>query len=138
MMLSHEMIPHHHNNDWNEISNPYHHTDKHSHSHKDHHHHDEAGHHHGNTGEDEDRNNPLLPFHQHLNLSDGIDCIRFNFGEKPSKKEKAFSFICLKDLLWTIPPAVQTDRRRFVDLPFLITCTYKPGANGLRAPPSID
>ncbi len=137
MLLGHEMIPHHHNDEWNEISHLNPHTDKHSHAHKDHHHHDNDGHHHDNSNEGDDEQNRSLPFHQHLNSNDGIDCIRFNFGEKPSKKEKVITFLFLKDQISTIPPSSETDLTRFVDLPFLIISTYEPGANGLRAPPSI-
>ncbi|GAO29661.1 hypothetical protein [Geofilum rubicundum] len=132
--LSHEMIPHHHHDLDNSVlslrsTHPGHH---HSSSDFDHLHHGEGNHHH--DSEDADASN--FPFHQHLSADGDFDYFRINFNKDVQVPFSTVAVLSRSSNVRISPPP-EMDLIRFSDKPFLITSIFKPGAIGLRAPPSM-
>ena len=132
--ISHEVIPHHHPDIEEYVlsfqsNNPDHHHTSGAFNHS---HHGEENHHH----KKENNHSHNFPFHHHL-LEDGdFDYIRIH-----SNKDVQVTFSLVADLSSimhaTVTPPPEIDLVRFTDKPFFIATVFKPGAIGLRAPPSI-
>ncbi len=133
IVLSHEMIPHHHDVDDYSFLFGFDFSERHHHAYDtDHHHH--GGEHHSHKPEKEHPHS--FPFHQHLSVDNGFDYIRIN-----AKEDLNAACISIADLyiigISTIVPSPDIELIRFRDKPFLIPANFKPGAIGLRAPPAI-
>lgn len=138
LVLSHEMIPHHHHDlDVDEISGLHKHDEQYSrHKATDHHHHDADGHKHNPSSNSDKRHSHGFPFHHHISPTNDFDYLRMNL-----LRNVVFDFPLLTvlksffDESLSEPP--ELDFIRFTDKPFYITAKFEPGAIGLRAPPSI-
>lgn len=138
LVLSHEMIPHHHHDlSVAEVSGLHNHNGEYSQQKKtQHHHHHDGTHQHNPSKNTENRHNHAFPFHQHLSPTSDFDYLRINVI-----RDVIFNFQLLTILntffesSLSEPP--ELDFIRFTDKPFYITARFEPGAIGLRAPPSI-
>jgi hypothetical protein len=131
------MIPHHHHEqEWNKISNNHSHLDKTSHD-DPHHHHGTDSHEHDNSKKSDTKHNHSFPFHHHFNSTDDLVWLRLKLNTRSLTEVKAQSafYVFIQAKQGIEPP--ETDFQRFTDPPFLIISAFESGANGLRAPPSV-
>jgi hypothetical protein len=133
VILSHELMPHHHHDMALIISGRYEHDDE-----RDHHHDKEDHHQHDSQDEEEnsERNHPF-PFHQHISATNDFVYARTNLHESNSLNKVAILFVVsvVFNTDFFDPPGPANNSYR--NKPFLITSLFNPEAYALRGPPSI-
>ena len=138
VILSHEIIPHHHHDfDLNDFSNFHNHDEQYApHKTADHHHHNVENQKHNHSNDTKKEHNHSFPFHHHISPTNGFDYLRIElirnivFDLPLLAVLNSFFKTSLSE-----PP--ELDFIRFTDKPFFISAFFEPGAIGLRAPPSI-
>ena len=135
VVLGHLMVPHHHHESSNtdNSSNNIHQT--HSHSHNGTHHH----HHESEEPENESENNTDSGFPQHFHFSatNDFDFIRLNKIASNEVKLGNQDLLTSQLFFWELdePPIILLNS--YFELERHFFTQNKPGANGLRGPPSI-
>lgn len=135
LVLCHEMIPHHHH-DLHEYGFSVQNYFSETHSHSDdfsRNHHNHRQHENGESN-DSDQNHQKFPLHYHISADNSFDYNRVTLNSKADAGLIPILFVIHPV---TLTPAPEIDLIRFTEIPFLIPAGIKPGAVGLRAPPSI-
>lgn len=133
VVLSHELIAHHHHEDVAfDFSSKYVHDneynqlqDKESHNHK---------------SNDEDKNsehNHTFPLHHHISATNDFDIERTNLLESNSQIPNTTSFIIAYLFIVEFPIPPNLERNLYREHKFLISSLFNPAANALRGPPFI-
>jgi hypothetical protein len=136
VVLSHEMIAHHHHVDLAlNFSDMYEHDDDHERKHPH-----EGEHQHNNDSQKEEKStehNPPFPFHHHISATNDFTIERTNLLES-NTQIRDVSFLVFTELFrieFIKPPNLEG--KLFKEPPFLISSLCNPEAIALRGPPSI-
>jgi hypothetical protein len=138
VVLSHEMVPHHHHGCGMEIFSIFHnHTGQHpQHDTNPHQHNDFEDHGHKKSADSEKEHRHPFPFHHHLSATNDFDYLRYKLNKN----------LIVSIPLLTVSNAFKNTKLsefptlnyiRFTEIPFFIKSVFLPGAIGLRAPPSL-
>jgi hypothetical protein len=138
VVLSHQMISHHHGDSTlDNFSNAHN-------SIKEHSHHDDHGHHHHENGHQEDdskktNHSPThsFPPHNHTVGSDDSDFVRLTPGPEISVKVISLIALSAGNLISSAKQSTTDKQKTFPDKPFPVNSIFQPGAIGLRAPPFV-
>ena len=133
MVLFHMMVPHHHHESLAEAESAHHQNVSHTHHHGSHHHH----HDHENEDSNSRDNNQNLPQHFHFSTSDNFEMLRINKVAREIN-EPAHSALAIIYVFSWDPKDLYDNLNHPTNWPAKSAISqFKPGANGLRAPPSI-
>jgi hypothetical protein len=136
VILSHEIIPHHHHEDFSDNSWIIRYkVEEHSHNGKVHFHHSHTNEKHNDDSDSKDQRKRSFPIHHHFFASDDFDFIRLKTkNTKPNHASLVQLFLTKKISLGLFNPS-DNQCPKFPDHPPRIKALFKPGTIGLRAPP---
>jgi len=138
LVLSHEVIPHHHHDSIMGEIYALHKHDEQDSRHKTtvHHHHADNQKHNSPQNPEKGASDRFPLHHHHISPTNDFDYLRMNVI-----RDVVFNFHLLAVIntffqtVLSEPP--ELDFIRFTEKPFYITARFEPGAIGLRAPPSF-
>ena len=139
VVLTHDIIPHHHHDcDTDALSSSHNHDEKYAHHEiADHHHNDEEHQNHNVSDDAEKEHNHTFPLHHHISPTNDFDYLRNELIRIIAFNLPLLAFLNFSsDTSLSEPPEICI-LQLFTDKPFFISALFKPGAIGLRAPPSI-
>jgi len=133
VVLSHEMIPHHHHEDLAFDFSVQHEPDtEHDHLHS------KANHQHESKGEEKNsEHNHSFPLHHHISGSHDFDIERTNLLEGNSQIPNSASFLLAYLLIDEFAKPPDLEKNHFGEQQFLKSSLFIPAANALRGPPAI-
>jgi hypothetical protein len=135
VVLSHEMIPHHHEDLALNFSVSCKHDEVHEHNH-----HHKEGHQHNHNPKKEEKSkkhNHSFPFHQHVSATNDLYIIRPNLLESNTQIRNILFLGCFEICRLEVlkPPNFEVDYNK--EPPFLISSIFNLVAFSLRGPPAI-
>lgn len=137
-VLTHQMIPHHHDESTLDIFSSAHNLIKEYSNHEDHgHHHHENNHHEDDSEKTNDSHNHSFPQHKHSVASDDYSFVRLTSGSITSLKVISLIAPQVNNAISIAKQPITYKQELFPDTPFPINSLFQPGAIGLRAPPSM-
>lgn len=138
LVLSHDMIPHHHHDvNLDMVSSIHKNSNPHSHhSEADHHHHD-FEHKHDHSEENDEEHEHRFPLHFHVVAAKDYNQVRQVVNGSDISKLNSIVNLYSFNRFGEFAEPPNFDFIRYTDLPFLINTIFEPGAISLRAPPCI-
>lgn len=140
VVLSHQVIPHHHETALDNFSIAQNSIKEHSH-HADHghhhHHHHENDHHNDDSKKTNHYPNHSFPPHSHSFGSDDSDFVRLTPGSEISVKVISLIALSAGNAISSAKQPSTHKQKTFPDKPFPVNSIFQPGAIGLRAPPFV-
>ena len=136
VVLSHEMIPHHHHDfAVDKVSSLHRHSKEHFHYNDTDHHHHDTGYRHDHSDNEEHKHN--FPLHFHVVAAKDYIAVGHVVNNHNNFNLKTLAVLFTFNPFGQIKEPPNIDFIRYTDISFLINSIFEPGAIGLRAPPSI-
>lgn len=138
IVLSHEVISHHHHDAMANISIIDDQDDEHSHDHNNmHSHHHNSPDKKNNEKDSNESHNHPFPFHHHLSPSNDFDYTRENIANSNPQNQIITVSLILSAIFGEPSEPPNLIVKRYRKKIFLVQSSFKPGAPALRGPPSI-
>lgn len=138
IVLSHEVISHHHHDTMANISIIDAQNDKHSHDHNDmHNHHHNSPDKKNNEKDSNENHNHPFPFHHHISTTNDFDYTRINITNSYPEIQIITASLVLSAIFGELSEPPNLIVKRYRKKIFLIQSSFIPGAIALRGPPSL-